>query len=246
MIRAAVHTPEAWLFRFPGPVPYSAGVKLQEAAHAARLAGRVPDLVLALQHTPTVTLGRRGRDRHLLLGPSALAARGIALHRASRGGDVTYHAPGQWVLYPILALNAGPLRARGYLEALEAIAIGAARAFGVRAFRRDGMSGAWTEAGKIAAIGFHLRKWISLHGMSFNVDLDLGGFETIVPCGLTGERVASLKTVLGKECPSREAVLEQLIGQFVDVIPRRLTSFTVGGDVPAEWRAIEQSAAGKD
>lgn len=242
MSRRASIPPEAWLLRFPGPVSYETGVRLQEAAHAARVSGLVPDLVLALQHTPVVTLGRRGRDRYLLLGPEELQARGIALHRASRGGDVTYHAPGQWVLYPILDLNAGPLRARGYLNALEEIALGTARCFGVQAYRREGMNGAWTKQGKIAAIGFHLRKWVSLHGMSFNVDLDLSGFEAIVPCGLTGERVASLKTVLGRECPSMENALAALAQEFSVVIPRRLSTYTVGQDAPAAWRRIEEAA----
>lgn len=208
---------------FPEPVKYAAAVALQEALVAARIADALPDTVLLLQHTPVVTLGRRARREHLLVSPEALAAEGIDFHIAARGGDVTYHGPGQAVLYPILKLGAQEEDAHGYLWNLEEAALRTAGDYGIPAFRKEGKSGAWTDAGKIAAIGFRLRKWVSFHGMSFNVDVDLAGFGTMVPCGLAGEPVASLETLLGDDRPAMNAVYHSLIRHFSDVTGRAFT-----------------------
>ena len=205
---------------FPKPVPYAAATALQETLVAARIADAIPDTALVLEHPPVVTLGRRARDRHLLVAPEQLRARGIDFHVAARGGDVTYHGPGQVVLYPVLKLGGSEADSHGYLWNLEEIAIRTAADFGVNAFRREGMSGAWTAAGKIAAIGFRLRRWVSFHGMSFNVDVDLAGFGTMVPCGLEGEPVASLRTVLGDGCPSPEAVRSAMVRHLAEVTGR--------------------------
>ena len=233
----------AWAAIFDRTVPYAEGVRLQEAIHAARARDDLPDTLLLLQHAPTVTLGRRGRDQHLRLSREALAARGIELHLASRGGDVTYHGPGQWVLYPILRLGAEEADAHGHLHNLEEIAIRAAGDFGVRAYRRAGMSGAWTDAGKIAAIGFFIRRWITLHGMSFNVDVNLEGFSTIVPCGLVGEPVASLATILGPKCPPPAAVGEALLRRAAEVFGRDMEIFRSPDAAPPALRTIWRDAA---
>lgn len=198
---------------------------MQERIHQARLDERLPDTVLLMQHRPVVTMGRRGRDHYLLRTPDQLAACGIELFRASRGGDVTFHGPGQWVLYPIMRLGLAEADAHGYLHNLEEIALRTAADFGVKAFRRPGMSGAWADGGKFAAIGFYLKRWVTLHGMSFNVDVDLAGFNAIVPCGLEGQPVASLRTLLGAAAPTREAVRERLAHHFAAVCGRRLTMF---------------------
>lgn len=208
---------------FPQPVPYADGVRLQEQLHAQRLADEIPDTVLFLEHAPVITLGRRGRDNFLLVSEADLARRGIEVARASRGGDVTYHGPGQLVMYPILKLGTNEADSHGYLWNLEEIAILTAGDFGVKSFRREGKSGAWTDAGKIAAIGFQLKRWVTLHGMSFNVDVDLAGFQSIVPCGLIGEPVASLKTILGDRCPTLGQVRERMKRHFEDICGRPLT-----------------------
>ncbi|MFH0909721.1 MAG: lipoyl(octanoyl) transferase LipB [bacterium] len=208
---------------FSRPVAYGDGVCLQEKLHAQRLAGEIPDTVLFLEHEPVITLGRRGRDNFLLVSEADLARRGIEVVHASRGGDVTYHGPGQIVVYPILKLGTNEADSHGYLWNLEEIAIRTAGDFGVKAFRREGKSGAWTDAGKIAAIGFQLKRWITLHGMSFNVDVDLAGFQAIVPCGLVGEPVASLKTILGDHCPTVVQVRESMKKHFEEVCGRRLS-----------------------
>ena len=130
---------DAWAVPLADPVPYDTALRWQEALHHARVAGRLPDTVLILQHAPTITLGRRGRDNFLLRPPEELESRGIAVRHASRGGDVTYHGPGQWVLYPILRLGSGGADAHGHLWNLEEIALRVCRAFGVEAARRAGM-----------------------------------------------------------------------------------------------------------
>jgi lipoyl(octanoyl) transferase len=228
----------AWAVYFESPVPFADGVRIQEALASARAAGEIPDTVLFLEHRPVVTLGARGRDLYLRARPEELAARGIDLVRASRGGDVTYHGPGQLVMYPILKLGEREADAHGYLSNLEEIAIRTAADFGVRARRREGMNGAWTDQGKIAAIGFRLKRWITLHGMSFNVDMDLEGFSTIVPCGLEGEPVTSLKAILGPTCPPLGVVRDRMARHFSAVCARPLETFRAGGAAPAPLAAL--------
>ena len=214
-----------WGFLFDRIVPYAEGVRIQAALQEARLADRIPDTVLILQHAPVVTLGRRGRTAHLLLTGEALRERGIDLHPSGRGGDVTYHGPGQWVVYPILRLGDAEADAHGYLHNLEEISIRACRDFGVDAWRRPGLSGAWTSAGKIAAIGFLLKRWITMHGTSFNADPDLEGFRTIVPCGLAGEPVASLRSLLADRCPPLPVVRDRLSAHCSEVLCREFQWF---------------------
>ena len=157
----------AWSITFDEPVAYEAGLLFQYRLLAARQAGKIPDTVVLLQHTPTVTLGNRGRDNYLLKSEQEYADLGIDLFQVERGGDVTFHGPGQWVLYPILHLGGNEADAHGYLFNLEEIAIQTLATFSVDGFRREGKSGTWTEQGKIAAIGFRLKRWVSFHGMSF-------------------------------------------------------------------------------
>ncbi len=225
---------------FPDPVRYRDGVRLQEALVRARQADAIPDTVLFLEHAPVITLGRRGRRNFLLARPEELAARGVDLEHASRGGDVTYHGPGQLVMYPILKLGSADNDAHGYLRNLEEIAIRTAADFGLEAYRRPGMNGAWTDAGKLAAIGFHLKRWVTLHGMSFNVDLDLQGFSLIIGCGLVGEKVSSLRSQLGPACPPMARVREAMARHFGSVCGRALTVHTVGQDCPDVLRPYVQ------
>lgn len=213
---------EAYLFE--QPVKYADAFDLQKRVHAARMEDRIPDTVLCLQHTPVVTLGRRGRDKHLNVTPTELEARGIEYHLASRGGDITCHGPGQWVLYPIIGLKGAAADTHGYLWKLEEVAIRTAADFGVDAYRREGMNGAWADAGKIAAIGFHIKRWVTIHGMSFNAAAVPEGFGLIVPCGLEGQAVTSLKTVLGADCPAMDAVARQLLSNFAEVCGREIES----------------------
>jgi len=213
--------------RIPKPLPYGDAVSLQQRLVRDRIADRIPDTVLLLEHTPVVTLGRRGREEHLLADPEQLRARGVEVHVSSRGGDVTYHGPGQWVLYPILKLGRGGLAPRGYLYALEDIALGTAEAFGIEAHRREGKAGGWCEGGKFAAIGFKLTRWVSQHGLSLNVNPEPFGFDLIVGCGLVGERVTSFHRELGARCPSMGEVGTELRRQASAALGLRFTDADV-------------------
>ena len=177
-------------------------------------------------------MGRRGRRNFLVASEAELQARGVQLAQASRGGDVTYHGPGQLVMYPILRLGAQEADSHGYLHNLEEIAIQTAAAFGVPAFRREGMSGAWTGEGKLAAIGFQIKRWITLHGMSFNVAHDPAGFRLIVGCGLVGERVVSLRDLLGERSPGVAEVRTAMISAFDRICDRPLEVFLPGQPLP--------------
>lgn len=223
---------KAWSVSFNEPVPYKEGLDLQRRLLAARQNDEIPDTVLILQHTPTVTLGNRGRDNYLLKTEEEYREMGIDVFHVERGGDVTFHGPGQWVLYPILYLGGSEADSHGYLSNLEETAIRTLGDYGVEGFRREGKSGAWADAGKIAAIGFRLKKWVSFHGMSFNVCNDLMGFNTIVPCGLVGEPVATVKTILGEVCPEMDQVRDSLLNHFSEVCNRELERFDADGELP--------------
>jgi len=229
---------KAWAVFLDAPLPYAAGVALQERLHAARLADAIPDTVLFVEHTPVVTLGQRGRSDGVRVPPEQLRALGVDLAPASRGGNVTFHGPGQCVLYPILRLGAHEADAHGYLFNLEEVALRTAADFGVPAYRRAGKNGAWTDDGKIAAIGFRLKRWVTLHGMSFNVNVDLAGFELIVPCGLVGERVSSLARLLGEKCPDTAQVRDRLAQHFAAVCGRELEIFRAGSPAPGALAAL--------
>jgi len=210
---------------FRSPVDYAAATALQEQLVTARLADHAPDCVLFLEHRPVITLGVSAKTGHVLLGPAALASRGIGMTTTSRGGDVTYHAPGQLVVYPILRLAGSKTDVHAYVAGLEELAIQTAAAYGVSAYRRRGLTGAWTDVGKLAAIGVRFRRGVCFHGMSFNVNVDLAGFETIVPCGLHGLPVTSLKALLGTACPPLADVRTRLAGLFGEIMQRELTVF---------------------
>lgn len=212
---------------FNKPLDYEDCVRFQERLVELRLKEEQGDTVLFLEHYPVVTLGNRGRDHFLKKTPDQLAEQGIAFAHASRGGDVTFHGPGQLVLYPVLHLGASERDSHGYLWNLEEIAIRTAASFGVEAWRRTGKNGAWCSQGKLAAIGFRLKRWVVYHGMSFNVCPDMSGFSTIVPCGLVGEPVTSLEEVLGLNCPDVVSVRNALALHVEDVLGRRLRSITV-------------------
>jgi lipoate-protein ligase B len=228
----------AWAIVFKEPVPYAAAARLQDKLVAARIAGKIPDTVLLLEHRPVITLGARSGAKNILLSPAALARLGLELVQSSRGGDVTWHGPGQLVLYPIIRLGEQETDARGYLHNLEEIAIRTAADCGVRAFRRPGLTGAWTQAGKLAAIGIRLKRWVTFHGMSFNVNPDLAGFAAIVPCGLSGEPVTSLAVLLGKACPEIGKVRAQLLANFSAVCRRPAQTFAADAPPPELIRLI--------
>lgn len=188
-----------------GRVRYGPALKLQQRLQALRQRGEVEDIVLFLEHNPVITIGRRGNEEHILLSPDELARAGVEVFPVERGGDVTYHGPGQIVLYPILDLRRWGKDVHRYVHLLEEVMIRTARSFGVGAGRRPGFPGVWHERGKLGAVGIHVRNWVTMHGLAFNVDLRPDGFQWIVPCGIPGARAVSLADLLEEPVPMGEA-----------------------------------------
>ena len=181
-----------------GRVPYEAALTLQRAAPRARISGAMPqDILLLVEHPPVVTLGRSSKERHLLCSAEMLAARGIELFEVERGGDVTYHGPGQLVGYPIVDLKRHKQDLHWYLRQVEAGLIAALEAAGLAAQRSAGQTGVWTGGRKIASIGVHARDWVTWHGFALNVSTDLSAFDVIVPCGIAGVEMTSMVREMG-------------------------------------------------
>jgi lipoyl(octanoyl) transferase len=208
-----------------GTVEYQAALGLQDALVAARQSGGAGDLLLMLEHQHVFTLGR-GADERNLLSPS----RGVRVYRVSRGGQITYHGPGQLVTYPILKLEGAARDVHGYLRKLEQAAIDALSRCGIAAERVQGLTGVWVDGCKIASIGVGIRRWVTCHGLALNVSTDLGYFERIVPCAIPGCVMTSI-TAQGHPEISTAAFADILSKSFaavfgyenvVEVDPREL------------------------
>ena len=184
-----------------GLVPYSEALALQRALVEDRRAGRVGDLLLLVEHPHVLTLGVRGDGgrSHILASPDALTARGIQVHETGRGGDITYHGPGQIVGYPIIDLKPDRCDVHRYVRDLEEVMIRTAADFGVPASRVEGLTGVWVGDEKLAAIGVRIARWITSHGFALNVTTDLDYFGLIVPCGIADRGVTSLQRQLGRK-----------------------------------------------
>lgn len=178
---------------------YASVLALQEELHEARRADQLADTLLLLEHTPVITLGRGGKREHVLLPEAELRARGIDLYETGRGGDATYHGPGQLVGYPILNLSPDREDVRKYVASLEETMIRVAAAYGVVAERIAGWNGAWVGDRKIGAVGVRISHWVTMHGFALNVNTALDAFELIVPCGIRDKQVTSLAQELSRE-----------------------------------------------
>ena len=181
-----------------GLVPYADGLALQKQLVERRKAGDIPDQLLLLEHPPVITLGVKARDdrSHILATPDALERAGVELFETGRGGDVTYHGPGQLVGYPIIDLRPDRCDVHRYVRDLEDVLIRTAARFGVTAGRSTGQTGAWVGSEKLAAIGVRIARWVTSHGFAFNVTTDLSHFRWIVPCGIADKGVTSLEKLL--------------------------------------------------
>jgi lipoyl(octanoyl) transferase len=216
-----VEAPRLLEVRRLGRVPYGEGLALQERLVAERQAGRVPDTLLLLEHDPVFTLGRNARSEHVLFPEAELRARGFEVYETGRGGDVTYHGPGQVVGYPILSLAPDRCDVHRYVRDIEEVLIRTCADYGVAAGRVAGMTGAWVGAAKIAAIGVRIARWVTSHGFAFNAGGDLSPFGLIVPCGIRGRGVTSLERLLGRPVPADE-VMDRLGGHLAAVFGRAL------------------------
>ncbi len=226
------------LVRWLGRLSYSDGLALQDSLIARHRDGTGTDALLLLEHPPVITLGRSGDAANVLVDRGELNRRGIELHDVGRGGDATYHGPGQLVGYPVIALAPERRDAHRYLRDLEEALIRTAADYEIDAGRVDGLTGIWVGDCKLAAIGVRLSSgWITSHGFAFNVGADLAGFEAIVPCGISDRGVTSLARLIGREPDLRE-VASRVAGHLASVMGMQ----TMDSDVAAERLAIPGTA----
>jgi len=206
-----------------GVISYGEGLDLQQALVAQRVADQIDDVLLLLQHPHVLTLGvKAGESRqHVLATPARLAELGVEVCETGRGGDVTYHGPGQVVGYPIISLKPDRCDVHQYVRDLEACMIRVAADYGFTAGRIQGMTGAWVGAEKIGAIGVRIQRWVTSHGFAFNVNTDLDFFRLIVPCGISDLGVTSLRRLTGREIPMPD-VEDRFVDAFCGVFDREL------------------------
>ena len=198
-----------------GRVAYAEALELQQAVSTARISGAVPDDVLMLvEHPPVVTLGRSTKGDNLHISEMLLAARGVERFEIARGGDATFHGPGQLVGYPIIDLKQHTQDLHWYLRRIEEALIVALGAFGLRAGRVEKYTGVWIDDRKIASIGVHAREWVTRHGFALNVTTDLSYFDLFVPCGIADVVMTSTQQELGSAAPSFEAIQDAVTAAF--------------------------------
>jgi len=239
-----------------GPIAYSEAAALQQELVAARKRDALPDLLLFCEHPHVITLGRNGKREHLRASEDLLNREGVELHLTNRGGDITYHGPGQIVCYPILDLNGMRRDVTWYVRQLEECMIQATSHFGVRAVCVPGCTGVWVQGSaatgmseggscstkeKLASIGVHISRWVTSHGFAYNVSTDLRFFDLIIPCGIAGCRVTSLEKLLGAAV-SRSEVMAELADGFSHAFALELTSATPS-DLDAWLREARLSVA---
>ena len=202
-----------------GRMPYADAHALQQATRDAVAAGRAPDTLLLVEHDPVITLGRRG-DRSGILAEQAVRAAGIAIRETERGGNVTYHGPGQLVAYPILDLRRHGTDIHAYIRRLEAVAVRVCAAYGIEAAADSARPGVYTAAGKIASIGVHVSRWVTMHGLALNVDPEMAHWALIQPCGLpdvTATSIAAECARAGRPCPGLDQVTDGFVDAFAAV-----------------------------
>jgi len=207
---------------------YASALDLQMRLCEAKKRGMEPDILLLLEHPPVITLGRNGKWQNLLVPEEVLQARGISRFEIDRGGDITFHGPGQLVGYPIMSLEPEERDVHRYMRSLEESVIRTLGTYGIQACRDPKYTGVWAAGGKIAAMGIHLSRWVTRHGFALNVDTDLSFYELIVPCGIAGKTVTSMAKILA--CPTPIEEVARRIGvDFAAVFNRRL-----------DWRTSEE------
>jgi lipoyl(octanoyl) transferase len=202
-----------------GLISYADGLELQAKLVAARQAAEIPDTLLLLEHEPVFTLGRSARRENVLFTDDALRARGFEIFETGRGGDVTYHGPGQLVGYPILDLSPDRQDVHRYVRDLEEVMVRTCGDYGIAAERVPGLTGAWVGAEKIGAIGVRIARWVTSHGFALNVGTDLSAFGLIVPCGIRDRGVTSLERLLGRAIPMDD-VMTRVGSHFAAVFDR--------------------------
>ena len=199
-----------------GLIDYQEAWDLQRSLWTRRVADLLPDALLLLEHPHVITLGRRGNRSHLHATEERLKSMGVSLYHVERGGDVTYHGPGQMVGYPILSLKDYGYRLVDYVGQLEEVIIRVLRDFGIDG-KRDALNrGVWAKGDKIASVGVAIKRFVSFHGFALNYGTDLSYFDLMNPCGLEGKKITSMKKILGNEIP-RESLVERIRVHFTEI-----------------------------
>ncbi len=202
-----------------GLVAYDAGLDLQKEIEREVIERRERDFLLLLEHPHTFTIGRRAKETGVLASPEKLKALGVSVFETNRGGKVTYHGIGQIVGYPIISLSPEREDVHKYVRDLEAVLIETMNDFGIEAFRIEGLTGVHTTEGKIAAIGVHIKRWVTTHGFALNVNTDLSFFDLIIAC--EGEPVTSMEKILGRELDLAE-VEDRIVENFAEVFDNQI------------------------
>ncbi len=213
------------LVSFLGFAEYQRALDLQLRIGGAKRRGFEPDVLLLLEHPPTITLGRNGKWHNLLVSDEQLQARGIRRYEVDRGGDITFHGPGQLVGYPLLKLEPGERDVHLFMWKLEESLIRLLAEFGIESRRLEKLTGVWTREGKIAAMGVHISRWITRHGFALNVGTDLSYYELIVPCGIVGKSVTSMQALLSR-LPELEDVAARYVRHFEMLYQRSMVAVT--------------------
>jgi lipoyl(octanoyl) transferase len=251
-----------------GLISYSAALEWQQRAVAARKRGEISDLLLLCEHPHVITLGRNGKTTNLRASDRLLAQMNVEFHESDRGGDITYHGPGQIVGYPIVDLTEHRRDVRWYVQNLEEVMIRTSAEFGVDARRAEGRHGLWVDGPKgregddqeekLAAIGVHLSRWVTSHGFAYNVSTDLRYFDLIVPCGIPGKRATSLERLLGHGVPLDEVrtkltthfgncfdheIIPMPHGQLMALLERPATRDTASVEILPEAEQVSAGAS---
>lgn len=216
-----------------GTIPYREALSIQEILLEKRIHKEINDTLILLEHPPTITTGRRGNPDNLLISENNLRKNGITFEQISRGGDVTFHGPGQIVGYPIFDLNRFGKDIHKYLRAIEKILILTLKEFGVEAKTIEKLTGVWVKRSKIASIGVGVRRWVTYHGFALNINTDLNYFELIVPCGIPNVRMTSIKDWLGIKTEVEIYKVNEII------IKNFLSEFQFHKTIPKEIKDID-------
>lgn len=207
---------QAATFTDLGRMNYAGAFALQERLQKQQIAGDFGPVVLFVEHPPTVTIGRRGSQDEVVAPAAVLKARGIAVEETNRGGQVTYHGPGQIVAYPLVQVDG--LGLHEFMRLMEEAVIRTIAGWGLEGYRVEGRTGVWVKKEKICALGIRVRRWWSMHGLALNVAPDLNHFGLIIPCGIRDRGVCSMESLLKDACPTMEEAKAQLRGQLAELL----------------------------
>lgn len=215
-----------------GTMDYQEAHELQRRIQDCQIAGDLGPVILTVEHPPTITIGRRGGESEVVAPPAVLKARGVAVVETDRGGQVTYHGPGQLVVYPLVQVQS--LGLHEYLRLMEQSVMDVLEEYGLSPYRVEGRTGVWVKKEKICAMGIRVRKWWTLHGLALNITTDLNHFGLIIPCGIRDRGVTSLERQVNP-CPQREDVQARLLERLATRL-----NFSLSADLPEELKKLRE------